>query len=43
MSNVGIVGMRITIAIIILTALLADVPIYGAARADAAVTAGFRR
>jgi hypothetical protein len=30
--------MRITIAIIILTALLADVPIYGAARADAAVT-----
>jgi hypothetical protein len=38
MSNVGIVGMRITIAIIILTALLADVPIYGAARADAAVT-----
>jgi hypothetical protein len=38
MSNVGIVGMRITIAIIILTALLADVPTYGAAAADAAVT-----
>jgi hypothetical protein len=37
-GNVGIVRMRVTIAIIILTALLADVPTYGAAVADPAVT-----